>query len=37
MKQYFKSVGFTILNIFGDYELKEFDTKTSNRLILVAK
>jgi SAM-dependent methyltransferase len=37
MKQYFKSVGFTILNIFGDYELNEFDTKTSNRLILVAK
>lgn len=37
MRTYFKEVGFKIINIFGDYHLNEFDTKTSNRLILVAK
>jgi len=37
MKFYFEKVGFTITNTFGDYKLSNFDAKTSNRLILVAK
>ncbi|WP_298777703.1 methyltransferase domain-containing protein [uncultured Polaribacter sp.] len=37
MKSYFEKVGFTITNTFGDYNLSNFNTKTSNRLILVAK
>jgi len=37
LKNYFKKVGFTILNTFGDYQLSPFDKNTSNRLILVAK
>lgn len=37
MKNYFEKVGFTITNIFGDYNLNNFDAHTSNRLILVAK
>ena len=37
MKSYFEKVGFTITNIFGDYNLSNFDAQTSNRLILVAK
>ncbi|QTE23077.1 class I SAM-dependent DNA methyltransferase [Polaribacter cellanae] len=37
MTSYFEKVGFTIKNVFGDYNLNNFDSKTSNRLILVAK
>ncbi|WP_439131835.1 class I SAM-dependent methyltransferase [Polaribacter sp.] len=37
LTNYFTKVGFTITNIFGDYHLNEFDIKTSNRLIIVAK
>jgi len=37
MKTYFNKVGFTITNIFGDYNLSDFDAETSHRLILVAK
>ena len=37
MKTYFNKVGFNITNIFGDYNLNDFNTLTSNRLILVAK
>ena len=37
MKTYFDKASFTIINMFGDYNLNEFDTQTSNRLILVAK
>ena len=37
MKSYFQKVGFTILNIFGDYHLNDFDTENSDRLIIVAK
>ena len=37
MKSYFEKVGFTITNIFGDYNLTEFNNEKSNRLILVAK
>jgi SAM-dependent methyltransferase len=37
MKVYFEKVGFKITNIFGDYNLTNFDAQTSNRLILVAK
>ena len=37
MKLFFKKVGFTITNIFGDYNLSPFKASTSNRLIIVAK
>ena len=37
MKAYFEKVGFRITNIFGDYNLSNFNVETSNRLILVAK
>ncbi len=37
MESYFEKVGFTITNIFGDYNLTSFNTQNSNRLILVAK
>ena len=37
MKLYFEKVGFTITNIFGDYNLSDFNIQNSNRLILVAK
>lgn len=37
MKAYFEKVGFTITNIFGSYNLSNFDAQTSKRLILVAK
>jgi SAM-dependent methyltransferase len=37
MKAYFEKVGFTITNIFGNYNLSNFDAQTSKRLILVAK
>jgi SAM-dependent methyltransferase len=36
MKSYFSTVGLQIQHVFGDYELNEFNTNTSNRLILVA-
>ena len=37
MTSFFKEVGVTITNIFGDYNLNPFQAKTSDRLILVAK
>lgn len=37
MITFFEKVGFTITNVFGDYYLNNYNTKTSNRLILVAK
>ena len=37
MTSYLNKVGFNIVNIFGDYNLKGFKAKTSDRLILVAK
>ena len=37
MELFFKKVGFTITNVFGDYHLNDYDTTTSDRLILVAK
>lgn len=36
-KTYFQQAGFEIQHVFGDYELSNFDPKTSDRLILVAK
>ncbi len=35
-KTYFTTAGLEIKHIFGDYQLSEFDTQTSDRLILVA-
>ena len=37
MTSYLEEVGFKIEQIFGDYHLNNFDSKSSNRLILVAK
>tara|TARA_B110000503_G_scaffold141935_1_gene237085 strand:+ start:245 stop:970 length:726 start_codon:yes stop_codon:yes gene_type:complete len=37
MKAYFEKAGFKITNVFGDYNLANFDAQNSNRLILVAK
>ncbi|WP_405605326.1 methyltransferase domain-containing protein [Polaribacter sp. Asnod1-A03] len=37
MKAYFNEAGFAITNVFGDYNLTNFNIETSNRLILVAK
>ncbi|WP_159947717.1 class I SAM-dependent methyltransferase [Polaribacter septentrionalilitoris] len=37
MQLFFKKVGFTITNVFGDYHLNDYNTTTSDRLILVAK
>ncbi len=37
MKAYFEKAGFKIINIFGDYNLSNFDGQTSNRLILIAQ
>ena len=37
MELFFKKVGFTITNVFGDYHLNDYNTTTSDRLILVAK
>ena len=37
IKSYFEKVGFSIENIFGDYHLNSFNSKISNRLIVVAK
>ena len=36
-EEYFTAAGLTITQTFGDYQLSEFDVKTSERLILVAK
>ncbi len=35
--EYFKTVGLKIKYTFGNYKLKDFDPKTSDRLILVAQ
>jgi cyclopropane fatty-acyl-phospholipid synthase-like methyltransferase len=35
-KSYFASAGLTLQHVFGNYQLSEFDPKTSDRLILVA-
>ncbi|MEE9407001.1 MAG: class I SAM-dependent methyltransferase [Polaribacter sp.] len=37
MSFYLEKVGFTITNIFGNYSLEDYNSKTSDRLILVAK
>ncbi|MDX6746037.1 class I SAM-dependent methyltransferase [Polaribacter sp. PL03] len=37
MTSYLEGIGFKIKNTFGDYNLNAFDSKNSNRLILVAK
>lgn len=37
LKLYFHKVGLKIQHTFGDYHLKDFNSNTSNRLILVAK
>ena len=34
-KNYFSSVGLTLTETFGNYNLKEFDVKKSDRLIMV--
>ena len=37
MTTYLEKVGFKIEHTFGDYHLNNFNSKSSNRLILVAK
>ncbi|KGL63270.1 class I SAM-dependent DNA methyltransferase [Polaribacter sp. Hel1_85] len=37
MTSFFKKVGFTITKVFGNYNLDNFDSKTSDRLIIIAK
>jgi len=37
MTSFFNEVGFTITNVFGDYNLNTYEAQTSDRLILVAK
>ena len=37
MTAFFEKVGFTITNVFGDYDLNAFEAKTSEGLILIAK
>lgn len=37
MKTYFEKIGFKITDIFGNYHLKTFEAKTSDRLIIIAK
>ncbi|AUC14802.1 SAM-dependent methyltransferase [Tenacibaculum sp. SZ-18] len=37
MQYYFESIGLTIINTFGDYNLNKFDEDNSSRLILIAK
>ena len=37
MTAFFEKVGFTITNVFGDYDLNAFEANTSERLILIAK
>ena len=34
-KNYFENAGFTLLEMFGDYNLSKFDIKSSTRLILI--
>lgn len=36
-QEYFAAAGLTITQTFGDYQLSEFDVRTSERLILVAR
>lgn len=36
-QKYFSACGLKIVHLFGNYELKEFDPKTSDRLIVIAK
>lgn len=37
MTIFFEKVGFTIINIFGNYQLNTYEAKTSDRLIIIAK
>ena len=37
MTTFFEEVGFTITNVFGNYDLNTYETKTSDRLIIIAK
>jgi SAM-dependent methyltransferase len=37
MTSFFEKVGFTITNVFGNYNLDDYNSKTSDRLIIVAK
>jgi SAM-dependent methyltransferase len=37
MELFFKEVGFTVTNVFGNYRLENYNAQTSDRLILVAK
>ena len=37
MTSFFKEVGFTITNVFGNYNLDAYSAKTSDRLIIIAK
>jgi SAM-dependent methyltransferase len=37
MTSFFKEVGFTITNVFGNYNLDSYSAKTSDRLIIIAK
>jgi SAM-dependent methyltransferase len=36
-KQYFKAANLTLTNIFGDYNLSDFNNDNSDRLIMIAK
>jgi hypothetical protein len=36
-KTYFEKANITLLDIFGDYKLNKYDSKNSNRLILIFK
>ncbi|TXD50797.1 MULTISPECIES: class I SAM-dependent DNA methyltransferase [unclassified Polaribacter] len=37
MTSFLQEVGFTVTNVFGNYRLENYDSQTSDRLILVAK
>ncbi|WP_158837206.1 class I SAM-dependent DNA methyltransferase [Polaribacter sp. L3A8] len=37
MTSYLNKVGFTITNVFGNYNLNTYEAKTSDRLIIIAK
>ncbi|ARV13835.1 class I SAM-dependent DNA methyltransferase [Polaribacter sp. SA4-12] len=37
MTAFFEDVGFTITNVFGNYDLNTYEAKTSDRLIIIAK
>jgi SAM-dependent methyltransferase len=37
MTSFFNEVGFTITNVFGNYNLNTYEAKTSDRLIIIAK